>query len=50
MANTPGLEKQYFATTAKFSALDIHYHSTQYVSSLQVLVPRLWSGRCLARG
>jgi len=26
-----------FATISKFSTLDIYYHSTQYLSSLQVL-------------
>jgi len=34
MVNTPGLEKyQFFANTAKFSSLDIHYHSIQYLSA-----------------
>jgi len=30
-------KNQTFCTTAKFSALDIQYHNTQYLSSLQVL-------------
>ena len=32
-----------FATTARFSTLDIHWHSTQHLSSLQVLHSYLFS-------